>query len=189
MAYDTERWTYVPAKFIGEYRTRGAVRVLVVHTGQIKESTTSAEALARYGQNPDPGTKPSWHVAVDSDSVVQCVYDSYVANAAPGCNHDGIQMELACYAEQTASQWRDPYSIALIAQAADVAAQYCLKFDLPVRRLTVEQLLAGERGIVGHDTVTLAYKRSDHMDPGPNFPWKRFIALTAVMVEERRLIA
>ena len=184
--FETDPWPYVPAKHIGPVRS-GAVRVLVVHTAEWPEVPDSAYGLAKYAQNPS--SVASWHINVSNLAIVQSVKDSRVAYAAPGCNHDGIQMELCCYAGQSAQQWRDPYSIGLIAMAADAAAQYCLKYNLPPRRLTDDQLLSGARGIVGHDQVSRVYRRSDHTDPGPNFPWPRFTALTMLMISERRVLA
>lgn len=180
---ETDRWLYVPAKYMGATRDR-PVRVLTIHTAETPETRNAAENLAKYGQAPDYPS--SWNVCVDSDSILQCVPDSRVAYAAPGVNNDGIQMELCCFMGQTATEWRDPYSLALLALAADVAAQYCLKFSLPVTHLTDAQLLAGEKGIIGHDQASRVYKKSDHTDPGPRFPWARFIAMTAAMFAERR---
>lgn len=182
MAYETDSWLYVPARDIGPKRTVKP-RLVVIHTGELKEGPIAAESLAKYGQHPDYTS--SWNLAVDSDSIIQCVKDSYVAYAAPGANHDGIQIELACYAGQTAGEWRDPYSIALVALAADATAQYCLKYGLPPVHLSDAQLLAGDPGIIGHDQASRVYKKSDHMDPGPNFPWARFIAIVQAMVRER----
>lgn len=182
MAYETDPWLYVPAKYIGELRTN-PVRLVVIHTGELKEGAIAAETLAKYGQHPD--YESSWHLAIDSDSIIQCVKDSHVAWAAPGCNHDGMQIELACYAGQTAGDWRDPYSIAVVALAADATAQYCLKYRLPPVHLSDEQLGAGASGIIGHVQASRVYKKSDHPDPGPNFPWVRFISMVQAMVRER----
>jgi N-acetyl-anhydromuramyl-L-alanine amidase AmpD len=187
MAYETDPWLYVPAKYPGPKRS-GAVRLVVIHTAQWREHSTSAEALAKYGQNPDGGVK-SWHIAVDSDTVIQCVKDSFVAYAAPGANHDGIQIELACRAEQTPAQWRDPYSLAQLAVAADATAQYCLKYDIPPVHLSDVELYAGHRGIIGHAQASRVYKKSTHTDPGPNFPWRRFILMVEALRAERRLVA
>lgn len=182
--FETDAWPYVPAKFIGPRRT-GRVRGIVIHTAEIPEHSESAERLAQYGRNPDK--ESSWHVSIDSNSVVQSVRDSFVAYAAPGTNHDMIQLELCCYMGQTASQWRDFYSLALIANAADVVAQYALKYDIPIRQLTDAQLFdEREAGIIGHVQATRVFKRSDHTDPGPNFPWPRLIGLANLMANERR---
>ena len=185
MVYETESWPYMPAKYIGVKRTN-PVRLGVVHDMEFPERITAAEDVARYFQNPDAGTKPSAHVTIDSDSVIQCVRDSYVANAAPGANHDGIQLELAGYGNQTPGQWRDKYSLALLAIAADVAAQYSLKYDIPAIHLSNAELLAGKRGWIGHYQASEVYKKSTHTDPGPNFPWARFILLMQVMISERK---
>ena len=64
-----------------------------------------------------------------------------------------------------------------------------MKYDLPVVHLSDAQLLAGEKGIIGHDQASRVYKKSDHTDPGVNFPWVRFIAMTAALRAERRLVA
>ena len=38
-------------------------------------------------------------------------------------------------------------------------------------------LKAGKRGVCGHTDVTDAWHQSDHDDPGPWFPWDRFMAV------------
>lgn len=183
MSYETETWPFLQARDFGPKRT-GSVRLIVIHDMEFPERVTAAEDVAKYFQAPD---KPSSaHVCIDSDSVVQCVKDSYVAFAAPGANHDGIQIELAGYGNQTPGEWRDKYSIALLAIAADVAAQYALKYTIPLIHLSDAELLGGKKGVVGHDQVSRVYHQSDHTDPGPNFPWPRFILTAQAMYSERK---
>lgn len=181
--YETEVWPYVPAANPGPKRTR-PVRVGVVHTAEAKESLQGAEDLARYFQHPDYVS--STHISVDSDSIVQSVKDSYEAYAAPGCNHDGIQMEIVCYMAQSKAQWLDRYSLLSLCLAADAAAQYSLKYDLPAIHLSNAELLAGKKGWVGHYQVSEVYKQSDHTDPGPNFPWPRFMLMMQAFIAERK---
>lgn len=92
-------------------------------------------------------------MCVDQDSVVYCLPASAVAFAAPGCNHDGYQVEHAGYARQSPEEWGDAASVAML------------------------QLAAGMSGFVGHDQVSRVYKRSDHTDPGPAFPWSYYMSL------------
>jgi N-acetyl-anhydromuramyl-L-alanine amidase AmpD len=186
--FETDTWPLVRARDIGERRTV-PVRVIVIHTAETLEAGDSAENLARYGQNPDYPS--SWHICVDSNSIVQCVPDSFVAWAAPGVNHDGIQIEICGKAAQSAAGWRDFFSLAALALAADATAQYCLKYDLPPVKLTDAQLGAGAKGIIGHEQATRVYPAPNrtHTDPGPNFPWPRFSAMAQALVAERRLIA
>jgi N-acetyl-anhydromuramyl-L-alanine amidase AmpD len=183
MSYETEVWPYIPARDVGEKRT-GTVRLLVVHDMEFPERITAAEDVARYFQAPD---KPSsCHVCVDSDSVIQCVRDSYVAFAAPGANHDGIQIELAGYGNQTSGQWRDKYSIAMLAIGADVLAQYALKYSIPLIHLSNEELRVGKKGVIGHYQASEVYHKSTHTDPGPSFPWPRFMLTAQAFLSERK---
>ncbi len=172
-------WPYVPARWYTPTPkgTRRAVRVAVVHAMNAPEKGTTAESVARYFQTLPPTEKKSSHITVDCNSIVQCVWDNDVAYAAPGCNHDGIQIELAGYASQSAGEWMDEYSMATLQEASRATAYYVHKYALPIKKLSVAELLAGERGIVGHDTVTAAYHRSDHTDPGPHFPWAEFLGM------------
>lgn len=186
MAYETEAWPYLEAKFHGPKRNE-PVRMVVIHTPEWPESNSGAEAVAKYFHDMPDGREASCTITVDNDSIVQCVKDSFVAWAAPGANHDAQQIELTGFANQTRQQWRDKFSLAALSLAADATAQYCLKYGLPVRRLTVAQVKDGvSKGICGHEDVTAAFHKSDHQDPGPNFPWERFMAYVAGSMADRR---
>jgi N-acetyl-anhydromuramyl-L-alanine amidase AmpD len=175
--FETTAWPFVQARHYTKSvpGVRRKVRVLVIHDMEYDESLTAAEAVAKYFATTS--TVASAHICVDADSIVQCVKDNDVAYAAPGCNSDGIQLELAGYARQTRAEWLDLYSTAMLTLAADATAQYCLKYDLPIVHLSDAQLAAGAKGIIGHYQASAVYKKSDHGDPGPNFPWDVFMAL------------
>lgn len=164
----------VRARWFTEGRT-APVRVIVCHDMEAPEKATTAEAVANYFATTS--TKASAHVCVDSDSAVRCVDDGDTAWAAPGCNNDGLQLEIAGYMRQTRAQWMDDYSKAALGQAAKVAAAWAKKYSIPVKHLTVAELKAGKRGFVGHVDVSDAYHRTDHGDPGPGFPWDYFLGL------------
>lgn len=185
MAFETERWPYLEADRHGPARS-GRVRLVVIHTPEWPESASGAEAVARYFANNPDKRDASCHITVDNDSIIQCVKDSFVAWAAPGANHDGIQIELTGFAGQSKEQWRDKFSLAALAIAADAVAQYLLKYNIPPIHLSDDQLRKGNLGIVGHDQVSRVYKKSDHSDPGPNFPWARFMLYVKGSYEERR---
>ncbi len=164
----------IPARWFTKGRV-APVRVIVCHDMEAPEGPLTAENVAHYFATTT--TKASAHVCVDNNSAVRCVLDTSTAWAAPGCNSDGLQLEIAGYMRQTRSEWLDDYSKAALAQAAKVAADWAKAYGIPVRHLTVAQLLAGEKGFVGHVDVSQAYKRSDHTDPGPGFPWEYFLEL------------
>lgn len=183
MKYETDAWSFIPAKDFLVVKPGRVVRVVVIHTAETLENSNTAENLGKYFQHPDYPS--SSHIGIDSNSIVQYVKDSNVAFAAPGCNNDGIQIELAGRGAQSPAEWLDTFSLSMLAIAADATAQYCLKYDLPAIHLTDEQLKSGRRGIVGHDQVSRVYKKSDHSDPGPNFPWSRFMCMVDSQVKAR----
>lgn len=172
---ETQHWPFVQARWYTKVPRESPrkVRVIVVHDMEFPERDNAAEAVAQYFKTTT--TKASAHICVDNNSIIQCVYDRDIAYAAPGCNSDGIQVELAGFAKQTREQWLDFYGIALLALGSDAVAQYCLKFDIPAVHLTNAQLKAGKKGIIGHYQASAVYKKSTHTDPGPGFPWDYFV--------------
>lgn len=138
------------------------------------EGLLTAENVANYFRTT--GTQASAHVCCDNDSRVRCVDDADTAWAAPGCNSDGLQLEIAGYMRQSPAQWLDDYSRAALDQAAQQTAEWCRNYGLPARKLTREELRTGRKGITQHSDVSAVYRRSDHTDPGPGFPWDHFLA-------------
>lgn len=185
---ETDVWPFVPAKYFQSWPKgpKRPVRVIVIHDMEAAEKPDTAEAIARYFHEMPDNRQASAHVCIDADSIVQCVHDNDIAYAAPGCNRDGIQIELAGYGSQSRGQWLDAYSNALLALGANVAAQYCLKYGVPPIHLTDAELREGSRGIVGHDQVSRVYKQSDHTDPGQFFAWDVFMNRVVKYLAERR---
>ena len=58
---------------------------------------------------------------------------------------------------------------ALLVRAAAWAGVRAVRHGIPVRRITVDEWHAGQGGIAANGDV----------DPGPDFPWDRFLQLTA----------
>jgi len=169
MTFDINNLPFIKAQYFKSVPAGRKIRVLVVHDMEADETQKTAVNVANYFAKC-PVTA-SAHYCIDSDTVIRCVLDKDVAFAAPGCNSDGIQLELAGYGKQTREDWLDNYSYKVLVNAADIAAQECLAHDIPLVHLTDEQLLAGEKGVVGHYQVSAVYKKSDHTDPGAGFPW------------------
>lgn len=177
--YETDKFPVLKARFFTEMTEKRQVRLVVIHSMEAPEKGDTAENVARYFQNPKDRkgnwVKASAHLCVDSDSIVQCVFDNNVAYAAPGSNHDGVHIELAGYAKQKRAEWLDAYGLLMLEKGANAAAQYCLKYNIPVKHLSNKELKDGFKGIVGHVQVSDVYKRSNHGDPGKGFPWDFFI--------------
>ncbi len=152
-----------------------AIEVVVIHTMEYPERPTGAEWCAGYFAGPT-APQASAHYMVDNDTVVQGVRDEDVAWAAPGCNHNGLQIEHAGYAAQGAAGWDDAYSQAMLALSARLTAKLCNRHALPVRYVDAAGLREGRRGITTHAAVSEAFKKSTHTDPGPAFPMADYIA-------------
>lgn len=162
-------------------RTRGDIRLVVVHTMETGESRDVAENVARFFATT--AVKASAHYCIDNDSIVKTVRVADVAWAAPGVNHDGIHLEHAGRASQGSRGWKDKYSAAMLARSARLSARLSIAYNIPVRHLAVDELRAGKRGFIGHVDATHAYGPSGgHTDPGSSFPWDRYLAMVRAEV-------
>lgn len=116
------------------------------------------------------------HNCVDNDSIVQCVADGDIAWHAPGANHNGIGIEHAGFAKQDAAAWMSEYNAAMLRLSARLSAMLVSKYEIPMVKLSPDDLKAGGRGFCGHIDVTNAFNGGKgHWDPGPSFPWDDYI--------------
>lgn len=156
---------------------RKTIRLLVVHTAECGEVANAAENLASWCAGAN-APRASWHYAVDSTSATQSVREGDTAWHAPGVNSESIGVEHAGRAAQDANGWSDAYSVALLERSARLVANVCKRHAIPIRKLTPAEVLNGERGICGHVDVTRAFpSQGSHTDPGPAFPWQRYLDL------------
>lgn len=193
LAYDALRRTFgssasplgpipfVPARY---HYAEGSndVRLVVIHTMEWGEDINTAEKCAAMFAGPQ-SPHSSAHYCVDADSIVQCVREDTGAWHAPGyaagreINRCSIGVEHAGYMKQSAAEWADPYSTAMLLLSARLVGGICRRYQIPIRHLTKEEFLAGEKGFVGHDDCTRWTGVGSHLDPGPNFPWKQYLEL------------
>ena len=179
MSFDLDALPFVEARHFKKTGGRRPVRVIVLHSMEAPEKGTTAENVAQFFKTTT--SEVSAHLCVDSDSVVRCVRDDDVAFAAPGANADGVQIEMSGFARQTEPEWLDAFGVLMLDRAAAAAAAYCRKYDIPIKRLTNEQLAnKAMRGFVSHSQVSEVFKKSTHTDPGHGFPWAFFLERTAL---------
>lgn len=133
-----------------------------------------ATATARYFAGPNPGG--SAHHVADVTTIVRCLPDDTIAYHAPP-NARSLGYEVCGEASYSREQWlSDAVWPAVQRTAAQVKAD-AATYGIPLVKLTVADLLAGKQGVCGHVDVSQAWHQSDHTDPGPGFPWDRFMAL------------
>jgi N-acetyl-anhydromuramyl-L-alanine amidase AmpD len=117
---------------------------------------------------------------VDDAEVFNTVLESNTAWAVGDwqLNEASISIEHAGSANQTPAQWDDDYSNAELKVSAELAADIAKRYNIPLIHLTAGEVNDGKSGFIGHVDVTNARKiKGGHTDPGPNFPWTKYLAL------------
>jgi N-acetyl-anhydromuramyl-L-alanine amidase AmpD len=183
------------ARFYSPGRPYGVIRQIVIHDAEIAELADSAERLQQACAFWD--RQASWHYAVDTDTICQSVLDSDRAWCAGPGNDFGLHFELAGRYNQTREAWLDDYSLAMLRLAAPFIAAKCQQYDVPIRWLTIPEMVNNDRGIVSHHTISLAsqwvaqrklklepwyrlpkgWRTTNHIDPGSYFPHAEFLAM------------
>ena len=108
---------------------------------------------------------------------MQYVYDSWVAYHAPP-NEGSIGYELCCSLSNGGEgHWILLDHRQMLKMVARDFARLALAYDVPIRKIGAIGLLAGRKGICGHNDISDAWGQTDHWDPGPHFPWFAFIRL------------
>lgn len=142
-----------------------------MHTVEGPEVPNLAENVANYFKT----VNASSHWACDNDSRVRIVNDEDTSWTLPGAANRSLNIEMAGFARQSAADWADGYSIAMLDIAALCVAEWSKKYNIPIRKLTDDQIRNHSKGLAGHVDVNRVYRKSTHWDPGPNFPWKYFL--------------
>lgn len=167
-------------RFMGYPGRLGPIVAIGVHTAEnlpdLNPPDLGAESVARYFASTSRAA--SAHENVDTDSHVTCLPDRATAFAAIGYNSRLWHIELCTQAHKWADlppQWKDK----LLRRAARRCARRAVKYDIPIRRATRAQINEAIRtgdpskgGFVAHADLD----PSRRSDPGPDFPWKTFLA-------------
>lgn len=166
---------FIQARNYTKTNGRG-IGLIVVHDMEHPEIPGAARSVAKWfaGKN---APQASAHYCIDNLEVIQCVRDQDIAWHAPGANHNGIGLEHTGYAHQTAADWSDPYSAAMLQLSADLVREKCARYSIPIRFVNAEGLKAGAQGITTHAEVSRAWHRTNHTDPGVNFPMEHYLDL------------
>lgn len=90
-------------------------------------------------------------------------------------NQFSVGIEICGQATYTRDEWLSPQVWPAVERAALRARDVCDRRGVPWVKLGKYELRAGARGVCGHVDVSEAWHESDHTDPGPAFPWDRFM--------------
>lgn len=170
----TSAYRLIPAGKFYSTRRNGPVLGIVLHiTAGLQDlgmdgTDSSAESVAKWAASGN--AKVSWHVGVDSDSIVPCLPATYTAWHAAGYNSRTFGIEIS----KLNVDWSTipaAWVTATLKNAARALAPIVVKYRLPLALRSKAQVDAAVRagepfGFVYHSS-TSAGTRSD---PGKNFP-------------------
>lgn len=160
------------------------IKRVVIHSTVSPCEAGGARRIAAYFRTPAAGG--SAHYVVDPAEVVQAAYDSVIAWHAPPNQHS-LGVELCDTPSATdASRWREPNHQAMLQLAAELVAQLCLAYGVPIRFLGPIRLRLGLGGITTHALVSQVFRQSTHWDPGA---WPRRAFMREVRAAADRLQA
>lgn len=147
---------------------------VVIHCTVSPCARGGARDTAAYFRGRSSGG--SAHYAVDPGEVVQPAYDSVICWHAPPNPHS-LGVEQCDPMKGKGNRWKDADHQAMLKRGAELVAQLCLAYDIPIQRIDATDLKLGRKGICGHDDVSDAFHQSSHWDPGPAFPWEDFMGM------------
>jgi len=155
---------------------------IVIHSTVSPCVPGGARATANYFKSKSAGG--SAHYVVDPKETVQVAYDSVICwHAPPNENSLGIEM-CDIPSETSGLRWAKPNQLRMLHRTARLTARLCAAYNVPVRFLTVSDLLHQRHGITTHNNVSHAFHQSTHWDPG-KWPQRAFMAM--VRTEYKKL--
>lgn len=162
----TSRFTF------GEPRNTANIRNVIIHV-TVNQPGTPAENVALYQIRSQSG---SYHELVDTRArvLVENTDDWVTWSTKNKGNYIGLHRSFVMMGTESTSQWRK-YD-AMLRAGAKRDAQWAKKYGIPIVKLSRADVAAGKKGFCGH-LETQAWGYTDHVDPGPGFPWDYYISL------------
>lgn len=164
-----EDWS---SKFsFGRYRNPKNVSGICIHV-TVNAPGTPAGNVARYQLSSESG---SYHELNDTTglTIIENTIDWLVWAAGPISNERHFHRSFVVRGTESREQWLKYDLMLRVGAARD--AQVALDRGIPVRKIDYRQLRNGERGFFGHYDTALAWRQTDHVDPGPGFPWDVYL--------------
>ncbi len=163
---------------------RSSTLWIVLHA---TEGGSRAFDVATWMASTRPPKPVSAHRVVDEfGNCAMSVDDDLIVWGAGVANSKSLQIEMVtprgASLKWKAGEWVGKGE--LLQTAAGVVADWCRKYDIPVRFIEAAELLRGEKGIVTHAEVSEAFQGGKgHFDPGPGFPMYTFLDMVRARLE------
>lgn len=156
---------YLAAHNSGQRNPKGLCYV-VIHATEGETAQGAAEWFE------DPRSEGSANMVVGDYVAFRTLPDDVIPWAAPPLNTLGYHIEIAGYSAWTKEHWN--FYRRRIQNAAYRAALRCIAWKIPAVWLGVPELLDGKHGLTSHANVSAAWHKTNHTDPGANFPYDYF---------------
>ena len=155
----------------GKYRNPADISGICIHV-TVNAPGTPAANVARYQLSSESG---SYHELNDTTglTIIENTADWFVWAAGPISNARHFHRSFVMRGTETREEWLKYDLMLRVGAARD--AQIAIDRNIPVRKISAEQLRSGERGFFGHHDTALAWRQTDHVDPGPGFPWDVYL--------------
>lgn len=150
------------------------VQCIVVHSVEAPARAGLAYSLAT-GWLQSAGV--SVHAITDPSESVDMADLGTVAYHCGGGNQHSVGDEVTGYAAWSTAQWEDPTAFAALRLDAKKVAEQAKKLGIPLRWLKIAEIKAGLRGVITHNDARLAWGGTTHTDPGPGFPYDKFMQM------------
>lgn len=151
--------------------SRAYDNLLVVHTS---EGATTFRSLGNFLANPS--SEVSYHCGFDDttrDEIGEYVQHPRKSWSAHSANNHGLH-GCCCTPSGASSGWSRADWLArpkMLDACRAWLQEESARYGIPLRKITPEQIRAGERGVCGHADTVAAGMGGSHTDPGPGFPW------------------
>lgn len=133
---------------------------------------TPAENVATYQIRTQSG---SYHELTDTTPkhLIENTDDWNVWAAGPTSNARHLHRSFVMRGTETRAAWLA--HDAMLRDAAARDAVWAKKYGIPPVKITGADLRAGKKGFFGHLDAAQAWGETDHLDPGPGFPWDIYL--------------
>jgi N-acetyl-anhydromuramyl-L-alanine amidase AmpD len=166
--------------------SRSTIDWIVVHTMEAPCVSGMAQRCAQGFAKGD--REASAHYCCDPANILQSVREADIAwhcksDATGTVNRLSIGVEHAGYTLGNPTDWmHDPHAQGMMDLSAQLVADLCSRYGVPVVHLTVEQIQAGERGIIAHVDATHAFNvPGGHVD-GSTWPWEQYLPVVQALL-------
>lgn len=146
-----------------------AVSWIQIHSA---EGSTEEIGLGNFFAHETGGSS---HAGIgQGGGFAEYVRYSDTAWTGPRLNEESDTFELCGFSRWSRDEWLAHDK--MLGTAAQAVAWRSAVRQIPIVHRSSADILHGLPGVPGHVDITEAYHDSDHMDPGPNFPWDVFLA-------------